>query len=328
MTELFDCDDTGSFDEYVGCKVEIGEGHKYLKLTQPVLLQSYEDEFQLPDYEYETPGEPGKVLTKVEEGQELNPNEQFKYRSGVGKLLHMMRWSRPEIWNAVREVSRRMSSANHDHNKAMHRILKYCADTPKRGWILEPNRKWDGKDLEFEFEVCGKSDSNFATCKETRRSVTGYVVYLEGALIAVKSGMQRIVALSVSEAEVIAMVQCVQEMLYVKKLLNSMKLKVKLPMTVWVDNKAAVDLANGWASSGGTKHIDVRISFIRELKEEGTVIVKWIATDENEADIFTKNVDSSLFNKHVSKLMGKDEYMWETMTNRKRKGVGFDTNVK
>ena len=75
-------------------------------------------------------------------------------------------------------------------------------------------------------------------------------------------------------------------------------------MVICVDNKAAVDLANGWSSSGGTKHIDVRIAFVRELKEEGKLIIKWIATEENESHIFTKNVDSSLFNNHVSKLIG------------------------
>ena len=328
LTKLFDCDDTGGFDEYVGCKIDIDRDNGTMKLTQPVLLQSYVDEFELPTYEYETPGEPGKVLTKVEDGQGVCQSVQTKFRSGVGKLLHMMRWSRPEIWNAVREVSRRMSIANEDHMKAMLRVLKYCADTPKRGWTLKPTRKWNGKDYTFEFKIEGKSDANFATCKDTRKSVTGYVVYMEDTPIAVKSGMQRIVALSVSEAEVIAMVQCVQEMLYVMKLLNSMELKVKLPMVIWVDNKAAVDLANGWSSSGGTKHIDVRLAFVRELKEEGKLIIKWIPTEENESDIYTKNVDSTLFNKHVSKLIGKDEYMWEKMTNRKRKGVRFDDKVK
>lgn len=155
-----------------------------------------------------------------------------------------------------------MSLANSDHMKAMLRILKYCTDTLKRGWKLQPKRKWNGKDYEFEFETSGKSDANFATCKDTRKSVTGYVVYLEGTPVAVKSGMQRIVTLSVSEAEVIAMVQSIQKMMYIEKLLKAMELKVKLPMTIWVDNKAAVDLANGWSSTGGTKHIDVRLAFV------------------------------------------------------------------
>ena len=233
-----------------------------------------------------------KVLQPVIEGQEVDQIDQTKYRSGVGKLLHMMRWSRPDIWNSVRELSRRMSKCNKAHIKAMHRVMKYCSETPNRGWTLKPERKWDGKSKTFEFRIVGKSDSNFSTCTETRRSVTGYVVYLEGAAVAAKSGMQKIVAISVTEAEFIALVQCVQEMLYSKKVLESMELKVELPMIIKCDNKGAVDLANGWSIGGGTKHMDVRVAFIRELKEEKILKVEWIATKDNTADIFTKNVDN------------------------------------
>ena len=214
----------------------------------------------------------------------------------------MRRWSRPEIYNAVRECSRRMSKASPDHMKAVLRIMKYCSDTKERGWMLKPSRKWNGVDREFEFKIRGKADSNFATCKETRKSVTGYCVWLEDSLIAVKSGMQKIVALSVTEAETIALVQCVQEMMYAKKVLMSMKLKVELPMKVEVDNRGAVDLVNGWSCSGGTKHMDVRLMFLRELKENKIIEVIWQPTADNEADIFTKNTDGTTFTKHTNEL--------------------------
>jgi len=201
-----------------------------------------------------------------------------------------------------------MSNSNDDHSKSMAKIMKYCVDTSKRGWLLKPTRQWDGKDKDFEFRLRAKSDSNFATCVDTRRSITGLVIWLEDAVIAVKSGMQRIVALSVTEAEVIAMVQAIQELLYAKKVLEAMELKIELPMIVEVDNKGAVDLANGWSCNGGTKHMDVRMMFVRELKEEGIIKVKWIPTAENKSDIFTKNTDAKTFNKHVKKNCSVDKY--------------------
>jgi hypothetical protein len=91
--------------------------------------------------------------------------------------LHMMRWSRPETWNSTRDLSRRMGKANGAHMKAMLRQMKYCVDTPERGWKLKPNRVWDGKDKIFEFVVAGKSDSDYANCKLTRRSVSGFSVF-------------------------------------------------------------------------------------------------------------------------------------------------------
>ena len=305
IMKLFDCDDIDEFKEYVGCMIEHDMEKRSLVMTQPVMLQSFEDEFDLPAYDYASPAEPGKVLEEVHEGQELNPNEQSNFRKGVGKLLHMMRWTRPEIWNSVREVSRRMGLANQDHYKALMRIMKYCRTTRTRGWKLHPKRKWNCKDKSFEFVLRGKSDSNYASCKETRRSVTGFVVYLEDTLISVKSGMQKIIALSVSEAELFALVQCVQEIMFVKKLLESMKLRVKLPIIIEVDNKATVDLVNGWNISGGTKHSEVKVMYLRELKEEGIIRVYWHPTSDNEADIFTKNVDNKTFEKHVRAIYGE-----------------------
>ena len=181
------------------------------------------------------------------------------------------------------------------------------ANTKKR-MDTTPSRRWDGKTKDFLFKVSGKSDSNYATCVSTRKSVTGYVVYLENAPVAVKSLMQKIIALSVTEAELIALVQCVQEMFFVKKVLESMGLKVELPMIVECDNKGAVDLVNGHGVSGNTKHIDVRILHVRDFKDKGYIIVKWTPTDSNEADIGTKNTSYVTFTKHLPRYVGNDEY--------------------
>ena len=64
-------------------------------------------------------------------------------------MLHMMRWSRLEMWNAVRELSRRMSKCNQAHMKAMLRAMKYCQDTKDQGWVIKPTRKWNGQDKSF-----------------------------------------------------------------------------------------------------------------------------------------------------------------------------------
>ena len=103
------------------------------------------------------------------------------FRSGIGKLLHMMIWSRPEIYNSGRDPSRHMKGCAIPHVKAMHRVMRYCVRYSKRGWTLKPKRKWDGKDKSFYFRINGKSDSDYANCTTTRRSVTGYSVFFEGA---------------------------------------------------------------------------------------------------------------------------------------------------
>ena len=70
----------------------------------------------------------------------------------------MMKWTRPEILNAVRELSRFMTGATRAHMTAIYRVMKYCVGTPNRGMFLKPNGKWDG-DPDFEFVIAGRSDS-------------------------------------------------------------------------------------------------------------------------------------------------------------------------
>ena len=111
LMEQFDCSDEGELNEYVGCKIMKNMKEKWLKFTQPVLLQSFNDEFETDGLKnFETPMESGKVLVKAEPKESLGKKMQTYYRSGVGKLLHLMRWSRPEVMNAVRELSRQMTN--------------------------------------------------------------------------------------------------------------------------------------------------------------------------------------------------------------------------
>ncbi len=59
-----------------------------------------------------------------------------------------------------------------------------------------------------------------------------------------------------------------------KNILESLGLKVKLPMILEMDNQGAVYLANNWSSGGRTRHIDVQSVFLRELKEASVLVIK------------------------------------------------------
>ena len=120
----------------------------------------------------------------------------------------MTRWSRPEIQNDVRELSRYGSAPNKVNIKALHRCMNYCVSIPQRGWYLKPMRTWDGIDKDFEFKVGGKSDSDYAKRLITRLSASDYSSMLEGVPVTIQSSMQKTVILSVTEAEAIAAVQC------------------------------------------------------------------------------------------------------------------------
>eukprot|EP00957_Ditylum_brightwellii_P195927 14927896-Ditylum_brightwellii.AAC.1 len=92
----------------------------------------------------------------------------------------------------------------------MHCAMEYCITTPNCGWLLKSTRVWDGKDKAFQFCIRGMADSDYAKCHVTRRSVSRYATFVEDALVTVKSAMQKIVLLSLTEAETVAGVQCTQ----------------------------------------------------------------------------------------------------------------------
>ena len=291
MNELFACDDIGEVNKYVGCKVT--RSASSIKLTQPVLLQSYVDEFDLTQIRPpRTPSVPGSTLHKGNDEATLNGATLRTYRSGVGKLLHMTRWTRPDIMNSVRELSRFMTGALLAHMAAMHRVMAYCVATPNRGITLTPNEVWNGS-ADKIFKISGRADSDYAKDIEMRRSVNGWVVFLCGAVVNAKSKMMSVVALSVTEAELSAAVSCVQDMLFVKSILESLGLKVELPMIIEVDNKGGKDYIDSWSVGGRMRHIQTKFHFLRELKEQGIIAVKWISTDSNTADVFTKNLNGA-----------------------------------
>ena len=116
-----------------------------------------------------------------------------------------------------------MQLANDSHVKAMHKAMSYCTRTPNRGWTLSPVGKWDGKDKNFNFKVSGRSDSDYATDPETRKSVTGTRVSVNDAPVMCRSSTQKFTTLSVTEAEAGAAVTCAQDMMYTKNILESLE---------------------------------------------------------------------------------------------------------
>lgn len=312
LESKFTCKREGPLKEYVGSKIDLSRdenGLGKLKFTQPVLVQKLQDEFDLSEGRIpKTPAAPGQELIKSNGGNDLHGKQVTTYRSGTAICMFIMQWSRPDIYNATRALSRHMSAPTTVHEEALRRLMKYVVATRNRGLVLSPDAIWDGSS-DFKFTIHGRSDSNYATNPDDRRSVSGGRVFLNGAPIMFRSGTQKFVTLSVTEAETAAGVTVAQDMLYVYRLLKSIGLRAELPMLLEIDNSGAVDLANNWNTGGRTRHVDVRNYFLRELRDEGVIRVSHVPGDENDADIFTKNTETRVFEKHIPMYVGYDEYL-------------------
>ena len=113
----------------------------------------------------------------------------------------------------------------------------------------------------------------------------------------------RHVTLSSSEAELVALSECVKEVRFVVKILEDLKFTIPKPVVVRVDNIGAMFLAENNSTSQRTRHIDIRYKWVSEFIEEGEVSVVFVKTADNDANIFTKNVNKKLNEKHTRKII-------------------------
>ena len=243
-----------------------------------------------------TPGSQRFTARRLESLEDKVSSEEHEtYRSGVGTLLYLTKHSRPDTCNPVRELSKTMDAPAPVHLKEMYKVTRYVLSTKEHGLKFELRKdikKWALKAL---------CDSDFASNKETRISVFGYIIYFRGIQIAWRSKGMKSVVLSTTEAEYMALSEVVKELKFIVQLLQTMNIDVELPITVYVDNVGAIWLSNNRTTSDRTKHIDIRTSFVKEYQEDGKIIINFVKSEENEADIFTKNTTNVIFQNHQKK---------------------------
>lgn len=140
----------------------------------------------------------------------------------------------------------------------------------------------------------GYVDSDFAGSLDTRKSLSGYVFTLYGTAISWKSSLQSVVALSITEAEYIAMTEAVKEAVWLQGIIQELGFPQE-KMTIYCDNQSVIHLTKHQMFHECSKHIDVKLHFVRNIIEEGTVEVKKISTEDNPADVFTKALPEGKF---------------------------------
>jgi hypothetical protein len=181
----------------------------------------------------------------------------------------------------------------------MFRVMKFVIDT--KNFCLQIKPEFKGKNWSLRV-FC---DIDLANYSETRISVTGFILYLMNVPVCWQSKSQKGVTLSSSEAEYVAMSEAVKEVKFIYYLLCDIGIEVKLPIIVKTDNVGAMFMAQNRSSSVRTRHVDTRYRFVRKNLEDGIIKIEFIKPDENQSDIFTKNV--TIYKRHVETFL--EEYI-------------------
>ena len=170
------------------------------------------------------------------------------------------------------------------HWLAVKRIFMYLRGTQNVGISYKQCES-------SELSLIGYSDADFANDVETRRSVTGYVFTMS----TWSSQQQILVTLSTTEAEYVAAATASRELVWLRKLMSDIKRPCVLPTELYVDNQGAIKLVKNAEFHKRTKLIDIRYHFLHEKQESGELSVRYVPTELQKADVFTKALARARF---------------------------------
>jgi hypothetical protein len=208
------------------------------------------------------------------------------YRSLVGALQYLT-FTRPDITYAVQQVCLHMHDPREPHLAAAKRILRYLQGTPDLGLFID--RASSPTTLTIY------TDADWAGCPETRRSTSGFAVFLGTSLVSWSSKRQHTVSRSSAEAEYRAIANGVAEASWLRQLLQELGQPLQQATLVYCDNVSAVYLSTNPVQHQRTKHIEIDLHFVHERVAAGAVRVLHVPTSSQFADIFTKGLPSTVF---------------------------------
>jgi hypothetical protein len=197
------------------------------------------------------------------------------------------------------------------HAQAVKRICRYLLGTKDKGLILDP------KDESFDCWVDASHASEWSSetaidDPNTARSRMGYTICYAGCPMLWASKMQTEIALSSTEAEYIALSQSMREVLPIMWLLEEVQDRgievngkvCQVHCNVFEDNEGAIEIAKVPKMRPRTKHLNIKYHHFREEVKKGTVSVHYVNTGEQMADMLTKPLEQTLFERHRGKMMG------------------------
>ena len=202
------------------------------------------------------------------------------FLQAVGELLFLTTWTRPDAAFSAGYLGRFSSSPTVDHEHLARHLLGYVAATAE----ARLNYPFTNGVINLE----AYADSDWAGDRTCGNSTTGYVVLINGGAVLWRSAKQGSIAASVAEAELIALKEVVLQIRWLRALLADMGVAQQGPTPVYSDSKAALDMVTHFGQARATRHACVTLALVREAVEDGTVVLKKIATEKNVADIFTK----------------------------------------
>ncbi len=211
--------------------------------------------------------------------------------------------TRPDIAHTASILSRYVKSPNEKDWVAAKKCVRYLKGTRSIGLLFGAASIGIMKDIVLRDNFC---DADWGgRTEESKESTSGYLIMLNGAAISWASKKQTCIALSSAEAEHVSTTYCGQEIIWLRRLLADLGFEQMTATVIQCDNNSAIAIASDDVYHARTKHINMKHHWIRKAVEDKELLVTWVSTKQQRADILTKSIGISDHERMTRTILGR-----------------------
>ncbi|KNZ47578.1 hypothetical protein VP01_62g13 [Puccinia sorghi] len=255
-----------------------------IKLHQQKLIKKGLELIGLKDCRpVKTPLSVGVQLSSATESEKLEFEKLgINYRTHTGILNYLSCRTRPDLAPAVSMLSSFNHAPGIQHWRQVLHCWKYLAGTMDLALTLKPDQ------LDTSNSLKHYTDATWADDLETRLSRSGTICFWKACPIAWNSKKQRNITMSSTEAELNALSDGIQENQWIKFLVEELWNDKLQPTEFHIDNQGLLEKLKNFGSNSKTKHLDIKMKILREMKKNNEIVVKLIPSEQMIADALTK----------------------------------------
>ena len=276
--------DLGTVEHILGWKVT--HSKEGILISQPAYIDSLLERFRLTESKTFNSPIASELISAGNNTDSPLDTTKFDYKALIGSLRYVTDCTRPDIAFIVGFLGRFSNAPTNHHWKAALRVLRYLKNTRHTGILYKRG---------YSSPLTAYSDADHAACPTTRRSTTGSLILYNNSPIAWQSKRQDHVAPSTHHAEYVASFHTSQLALTLSNFLSETGHPTVSPVTIYIDNAAAITTTKATFPTPKSRHIDIKYHWLREQFTNKLIAPTHIPSNSNPADILTKALKPAQF---------------------------------